>query len=251
MRDGADELGSGLSGSYQSHSTRTGVVARAREPEPLGLEVAHALALGRRGHADVVELHGGALLPAARRLGRGLLLRQGRLELDLEALDARPVDLDDPEEQAVGLDLVARLRGPAEHPEDEPGERVVLLRQIGAEAFVEVVDRERAVDADAVVRDLLDRLVGQVVLVLDLADDLLEQVLSVTIPCTEPYSSTTGQCWFRRRNSAEERGQVLVSGTTYAGRTMCSMTTFSIPRSYSAWKRSRTCRTPASSRESR
>ena len=66
----------------------------------------------------------------------------------------------------------------AELAEDEAGDRVVvLLGQVAAEALVEVVDRERAVDPHRVVVDPLDGLVRQVELVLDLADDLLEQVL--------------------------------------------------------------------------
>ena len=53
----------------------------------------------------------------------------------------------------------------------------VLLRELGAKALVEVVDREHPVDAIRVLTDLLDRLLGHVELVLDLAHDLLEQVL--------------------------------------------------------------------------
>ena len=53
----------------------------------------------------------------------------------------------------------------------------VLVRQLGAEALVEVVDREHPVDAVRVLADLLDRLLGDVELVLDLADDLLEEIL--------------------------------------------------------------------------
>ncbi len=45
------------------------------------------------------------------------------------------------------------------------------------ELLVEIVDREGAVDADRTLVDPLQRLVREVVLVLDLADDLLEDVL--------------------------------------------------------------------------
>ncbi len=48
---------------------------------------------------------------------------------------------------------------------------------VGVELLVEVVDRVRAVDADVRIVDALDRGVRQVELVLDVADDLLEQVL--------------------------------------------------------------------------
>ena len=49
--------------------------------------------------------------------------------------------------------------------------------ELGAELLVEVVDRVRAVDPDPLLVDSLDRRVGEVELVLDLAHDLLEQVL--------------------------------------------------------------------------
>ena len=49
--------------------------------------------------------------------------------------------------------------------------------ELGAELLVEVVDRERAVDPDRRLVEPLDRLVGEVELVLDVADDLLEHVL--------------------------------------------------------------------------
>jgi hypothetical protein len=49
--------------------------------------------------------------------------------------------------------------------------------EVGVELLVEVVDRVRAVDADVGLVHALDRGVGQVELVLDVADDLLEQVL--------------------------------------------------------------------------
>ena len=54
---------------------------------------------------------------------------------------------------------------------------VVLAGQFRPELLVEVVDRKRAGDADRVVVDALDRLVREVELVFDLADDLLEQIL--------------------------------------------------------------------------
>src|ERR671919_1402119 len=110
--------------------------------------------------------------------GLVLLDLAGREELDLEPLDARAVDLDHLEAEAVIGDLVASLGGSSELPEDEACNRVVvLLWQLLLELLVEVVDRERAVDAQAPVLEPFQRLVREVVLVLDLADDLLEQVL--------------------------------------------------------------------------
>ena len=51
------------------------------------------------------------------------------------------------------------------------------MLELRPELLVEVVDRERAVDPDVRLVEPLDRLVREVELVLDLADDLLEQVL--------------------------------------------------------------------------
>jgi hypothetical protein len=82
-----------------------------------------------------------------------LLLFLGQ-ELDIELLDPGAVHLDDAEPQAVPLHLVVLRGRMAERAEDEPGQRVVvLLRQPRLEPLVEVVDRERAVDADGVVVD--------------------------------------------------------------------------------------------------
>ena len=99
-------------------------------------------------------------------------------ELDLELPDPRAVDLEHAEAEAVRAHLVADLRRTSELAEHEPGHRVeVLLLERRVELLVEVVDRVRAVDANVRVVDALDRRVGQVELVLDVADDLLEQVL--------------------------------------------------------------------------
>ena len=66
---------------------------------------------------------------------------------------------------------------------------------------------------------------------------------SVTIPSIAPYSSTTtAMCCFSRRKSARSAARSFVSGTTYAGRTIASSSTFAIPRSWIAPKRSRTWR---------
>src|SRR5262249_49257521 len=107
-------------------------------------------------------------------VGRRLVVRA---ELDLELQDARAFDLDHAETQAVRLHLVADLGRAPELAEDETGHRVVvLLFEARVELLVEVVDRERAADADVRLVDALDRLVGEVELVLDLTDDLLEDV---------------------------------------------------------------------------
>jgi hypothetical protein len=70
----------------------------------------------------------------------------------------------------------------------------------------------------------------------------------VISPSVAPYSSTTIAMWFFvRRKSARSAARSFVSGTTNAGRRISSITTFAIPRSLSAEKRSRTWRTPTTS----
>src|SRR5206468_10108748 len=84
-----------------------------------------------------------ALGPVATLLVATLLEGHGDL------VDARALDLEHVEAHAVVRDVVADLRLTPEQPEDEAGERVVVLvRQMGVKALVEVVDRERPVDAD-------------------------------------------------------------------------------------------------------
>src|SRR5439155_7996394 len=130
----------------------------------------HAQSSGVARMLEAGRLRGGVAV--------ALAVATALLERDGEAVDARAFDLDDLEAHAVVGDLVAGLRGAAEEAEDEAGHRVVVLvREVGPEPLVEVVDRKRPVDPDRVLVDLLDRLVREVELVLDLADDLLEQVL--------------------------------------------------------------------------
>src|SRR5579884_398276 len=100
------------------------------------------------------------------------------LERDRDPLDPVSLHLEHVEPHPVVGDVVARLRRPPELAEHEAGDRVeVLVRQVGAEAVVELVDREHPVHPVRVFADLLDGLLGHVELVLDLAHDLLEQVL--------------------------------------------------------------------------
>jgi hypothetical protein len=101
-------------------------------------------------------------------------LRLGLEELDLEPEDPRPARLEHREVEPVVADLVAGLRGAAEVAEDVPADGVeVLVVETRAELLVEVVDRERPGDADPLLVDPLDRLVGEVELVLDVAEDVL------------------------------------------------------------------------------
>src|SRR5947208_5410572 len=76
-----------------------------------------------------------------------LALVAALLERDRELLDARTIHLEHIEAHPVVRDVVTDLRRATEQSEHEAGDRVVVLRrEIGPEALVEVVDRERAVD---------------------------------------------------------------------------------------------------------
>src|SRR5207302_6721933 len=102
------------------------------------------------------------LLELAELVDRGLLLRSP-LERDRDLSDPAAVDLDHVEAESVPRDVVADLGRAAELPKDEARDGVVVLdRDVRPEPLVEVVDRERAVDPDRVVVDLLDRLVRKV-----------------------------------------------------------------------------------------
>src|SRR5580765_1548944 len=110
-------------------------------------------------------------------LRRNLLGRRRR-KRHRQPLDARSLDLVDVEAQPGPFTLVPDLGRAPEHAEDEAGDRVVvLLRQVAVELLVEVVDREPAVDSDRVLVDAIERLVGEVKLVLYLADNLIQHVL--------------------------------------------------------------------------
>src|SRR5687767_2051998 len=99
-------------------------------------------------------------------------------EHDFDLHDSGAFDLEDVQAEPVRANGVPDLRCPPELAEDEPGHRVeVLLPELRFELLVEVVDRVGPVDADAVLVDPLDGGVRKVELVLDVADDLLEQIL--------------------------------------------------------------------------
>ena len=137
-----------------------------------------------------------------------------RLERDGEAVDALALERVDVEEHAVVRDLVAGLGGTAELPEDEAADRVVVLvGEVAGELLVEVVDGERAVDADGVVADALDGLVRQVELVLDLADDLLEQILERDDPLHRAVLvDHDGEMLVRAPELREQGGEILRLG---------------------------------------
>ena len=88
----------------------------------------------------------------------------------------------DGQRQPVDLDLVARLRHAADAVVDEPADRVVLVLVLERRGRCRTAPSRSStdgppVDARLVVGELDDHRLLVVVLVLDLADDLLEQVL--------------------------------------------------------------------------
>ena len=100
------------------------------------------------------------------------------LELDVDDTDARAIDLAHGEAEAVVGDHVARTRRAAELAEQKAADRrVVFVRQATAEALVEVLDAEGGLEPHAVGSQTDDLAVRQVELVVDLADDLLQEIL--------------------------------------------------------------------------
>src|SRR5262249_30053600 len=80
--------------------------------------------------------------------------------------------------EAVEREALARLRDRAGLVNDEPGDGSgFLVRQIPIHGTVEVADRDPAIDRDGAVELRLDARHRNVVLVLDVADDLLENIL--------------------------------------------------------------------------
>ena len=121
------------------------------------------------------------------------------------------------------------------------------------ELLVEVVDREGAVHANAAVVDPLDRLVGQVELVLDLADDLLEQVLERDDPLHRAVLVDHDRhVLVRAAELLEHRRQVLRLRHHRRRADQLLDSTAGSPPSTTDENRSRTCRIPTiSSSESR
>src|SRR5712691_988852 len=82
------------------------------------------------------------------------------LERHRQLEDARAVDLEHVEAHAVVVDRVTCLRLATEQTEDKAGHGVVVLvRHLGLEPLVEVVDRVRPVDDHGVLVDLFHGLV--------------------------------------------------------------------------------------------
>ena len=117
---------------------------------------------------------------------------RARRQLDAKPADPHAVHLLIRQTCRVDGHRVARLRAAPERVEHQAchGPRPIL-RQTRVDGLVEVVDRHRPGDQQRAVVDPGEGVVRQVVLALDLADDLLEDVSIVTIPAVPPYSSTT------------------------------------------------------------
>ena len=104
--------------------------------------------------------------------------RRRRHVADPHAADAPAVDLVDGEPPPLVGDGLADVGHVLERAEDEPADGVpVLVRQRDVEQLVDVLDRCAAIDDVVAVRQALDTHVFDVVLVDDLADELLETVL--------------------------------------------------------------------------
>src|SRR6478736_8975927 len=95
--------------------------------------------------------------------------------------DAASIGGLDGQGETVDLDLVAGLRHAADPVIDQPADRVVFIgvleTEVRVEQLGEIVDVRASVDPRLIVGETHDERLLLVVLVLDLADDLLEQVL--------------------------------------------------------------------------
>src|SRR5438128_2576574 len=104
----------------------------------------------------------------------------GRQFFDLQRIDAPAVGADHPEAEVADRRRFAAFGKAAEALEDQPADGVKLLvAEVAFESFVEVADLGLRLDAKAPVRLGDDIVLGfvEIVLVLDVADDLLEHVL--------------------------------------------------------------------------
>src|SRR3990167_2281006 len=132
---------------------------------PLGLIGASALP-GRLSYRE------------ARVVGGGCSWRSGRGRRDADGQHPALVDLEHGEAVAAHLQFLADGRDTVHRREDEAGDGLeVALWQLPVEGFVQLVDPDAPGDAVASVRETLHHGRSAVVLVLDLAHDLLDDVL--------------------------------------------------------------------------
>ena len=105
------------------------------------------------------------------------MLALGPAQRHADARGAAAVELGDGEGATVDDDALAHLGEPAEIGHDEAGHGLVRpLGQLEADLVREVLDVEQAVDLDLAADALLGPLLD-VVLVADVADELLDEVL--------------------------------------------------------------------------
>src|SRR6266851_9412669 len=117
------------------------------------------------------------LAAAARRPAVGHARRGRPRRRDADPADAAALDLLGREPVPVAHDRLTLVRDVAQQVEDEPPDRVpVALRQLGVQELVGLVDREPGVHPEVAVGERLHEGLLDVVLVDDLADQLLDQV---------------------------------------------------------------------------
>ena len=121
--------------------------------------------------------------------------------------------------ESVGGELVPFLRQPAEVAVDEAGDRAFIIVDRGmprASATSSSGSRPSASNSRSLTlhQGLLD-----VILILNLADDLFQNVLDRHQSAVPPYSSTTiAMCIRLRRSSVSRSSMRFDSGTIWAGR---------------------------------
>src|SRR6476469_9563344 len=104
-----------------------------------------------------------------------------RMHAHMQGVQTARVGARDTKTEAAERELLARFRQVADGGGEQATDRVVLvIVEIGPETFVEIGDRRERIDVEMPVglrRDQLRLVHGLVVLVVDVADDLLQHVL--------------------------------------------------------------------------
>src|SRR5215467_14410501 len=92
--------------------------------------------------------------------------------------DTPALSIHDRHGEATGVDLVADRGNLIEKPIDKAAEGIVIFAaQLGIQLFIQLVQTDLGVDQILVVADALEKQWLAVVLILDVADNLLYQVL--------------------------------------------------------------------------
>src|SRR5439155_15602913 len=149
---------------------------------------------------------------------------------------APSLDTFDHELGAARLDRLARLREPAELGDDESAERVVIGsgfggRQFEVERLAHVLERNARVHQRLALRHRDDHLLLDVVLVADLADDLLYEILDGHEPARAAVLvDDDSDVDLVLLHVAEQLVDGLRLGTNWAGRRYGRMCTSFSPR---------------------